>query len=323
MPFIMPNALPKLAAGTLAAVVLTAAMTPVAAASSASNPAGAYISSVSASGNGCPPGTWEAAISPDGKAFTITFSSYETVVEPGVDASNRECTLSLNVHTPPGSSLSTLKLSYQGYALMDQAGMTATQSASYNFRGAPVPAQSDRSPIPGPHDNAYVFSDRILLRDNVTSAQGATRALTAETSLVLTNNPARTGSGFFSTSSVDGTLQNGPGCTIDRRTATSGQSIIGTSGADVICGSRFADSIAALGGDDVILSFAGNDRVTAGDGNDTVFGGDGADTISGDAGNDTLNGEAGNDRILGGPGTDTADGGPGTDSCLAETTTSC
>ncbi|MEU4510896.1 DUF4360 domain-containing protein [Nonomuraea wenchangensis] len=323
MPFIVRNTLPRLAAGTLAAALTASAVTPAVAAPSASNPAEAYISSVSANGDGCPPGTWEAAISPDGKTFTVTFSSYETLVEPGVDASSRECTLSLNVHTPPGSSLSALKLSYQGYALMDQAGMSARQSASYDFRGVPVPAQSDRSPISGPHDDSYLFTDRILLRDKVLSAQGATRALNVDTGLVLTNNPAETGSGFFSTTSIDGTLQNGPGCTIDRRTAVKGQSIIGTSGADVICGSQFADRIAALGGDDVILSFAGNDRVTAGDGNDIVFGGDGADDISGDAGNDTLNGEAGNDRILGGPGTDTANGGPGTDSCVAETTTSC
>ncbi|MEU8355766.1 DUF4360 domain-containing protein [Nonomuraea sp. NPDC048882] len=323
MPFIMRNTLPKLAARTLAAAVLTAVvMTPAVAASSAPNPAEAYISSVSANGNGCPPGTWEAAISPDGKSFTVTFSSYETLIEPGTDASNKECTLSLNVHTPPGTSLSTAEFSYQGYALMDQAGMSATQSANYNFRGAPVPAQSVRSQISGPHDDAYVFSDRILLHD-VASAQGATRALNGVTSLVLTNNPAETGSGYFNTSSVDGTLQNGPGCTIDRRTATSGQTIVGTSGADVICGSPFADRIAALGGNDVILSFAGNDRVSAGSGNDTVFGGNDNDDISGDDGNDTLDGEAGNDRILGGPGTDTANGGPGTDSCIAETTTSC
>ncbi|MEV4159797.1 DUF4360 domain-containing protein [Nonomuraea dietziae] len=324
MPFIMRNTLPKLAAGTFAAAVLTSAvMTPAVATSSVPNPAEAYISSVSASGTGCPPGTWEAAISPDGKAFTVTFSSYETFVEPGDAASDKACTLSLNVHTPPGTSLSTVEFSYQGYALMDQAGMSATQSASYDFRGAPVPAQSVRSQLSGPHDGPYLFSDRILLHDNVASAQGATRALNAETRLVLTNNPAETGSGYFNTSSVDGTIQDGPGCTIDRRTATSGQSIIGTSGADVICGSPFADGITALGGDDIILPFAGNDRVAAGAGNDTVFGGDGADDISGDAGNDTLDGEAGNDRILGGTGTDTANGGPGTDSCIAETTTSC
>lgn len=325
MPFIMRKTLPKLAAGTFDAdAVLTAAvMTPAVAASSAPNPAEAYISSVSANGNGCLPGTWEAAISPDGKAFTVTFSAYETLIEPGDDTSAKECTLLLNVHTPPGTSISTVEFSYQGYALMDQAGMSATQSASYDFHGAPVPAQSVRSQLSGPHDDAYLFSDRILLHDNVASAQGATRALNGATSLVLTNNPAETGSGFFNTTSVDGTIQDGPGCTIDRRTATSGQAIIGTSGADVICGSPFADRITALGGDDVILPFAGNDQVAAGAGNDTVFGGNGADDISGDAGNYTIDGEAGNDRILGGPGTDTANGGPGTDSCLAETTTSC
>lgn len=286
------------------------------------NPAEAYFASITANGSGCPAGTWDASISPDGKSFTVTFSAYETLVEPGGDESAKECTLSLNVHTPPGASLSTAEFSYQGYALMDQAGMSASQNASYDFRGVPVPAQSDRTQLSGPFDDSYSFSDQFLLHDNVGSQQGANRVLNVQTSLVLTNNPAQTGSGYLNTSSVDGTIE-AETCTIDRRNATSGQSIIGTSGADVICGSQFADSIAALGGNDTVFGFGGNDQISAGAGNDTVFGGDGADRISGDAGNDTLYGEAGNDQLFGGAGTDTADGGPGTDSCVAETSTSC
>ena len=41
------------------------------------NPSGAYVARVSANGTGCPAGTWDGAISPDGKTFTVTFSSYE------------------------------------------------------------------------------------------------------------------------------------------------------------------------------------------------------------------------------------------------------
>jgi hypothetical protein len=173
----------------------------------APNPAEPYFTSVSANGSGCPPGTWEAAISPDGKAFTVTFSSYEAVLNPGEDRSVKECTLSLNVHTPPRISLSTADFHYQGYAIMDKAGMRASQNASYRFRGVPVLAQSNRSQLSGPFDNSYVSSDRLFLLDNVVSQQGANRALSGQTRLVLTNNSARTGSAYLNTTSVDGTIK--------------------------------------------------------------------------------------------------------------------
>src|SRR5262245_48216078 len=47
------------------------------------NPSGAYFANVTANGSGCPAGTWTADISPDGKAFTVAFSAYEAIVNPG------------------------------------------------------------------------------------------------------------------------------------------------------------------------------------------------------------------------------------------------
>jgi uncharacterized repeat protein (TIGR01451 family) len=98
---------------------------------------------------------------------------------------------------------------------------------------------------------------------------------------------------------------NTPTCTIDRRTATSPQSIVGTNGNDVICGSPYGDSITALAGNDTIFGLGGNDSIQGGEGNDRIFGGDGDDTITGP------------------PGTDAANGGAGYDRCTAQTNTNC
>ncbi|MGH8896868.1 MAG: thrombospondin type 3 repeat-containing protein, partial [Egibacteraceae bacterium] len=124
-----------------------------------------------------------------------------------------------------------------------------------------------------------------------------------------------------------------PACTIDRRGATSPQSITGTPGADVICGSRFADAIKPLAGDDIVFGLGGNDAIDDSAGNDALIGGDGNDAIKaglgndilagnagndaldGGAGDDTLLGGAGNDGLLGGTGADALDGGPGVDAC--------
>lgn len=74
-----------------------------------------------------------------------------------------------------------------------------------------------------------------------------------------------------------------------------GQTIIGTTGTDLLRGSTFADTI------------------DGGAGNDTITGGAGDDIIMGGAGNDRINAGAGNDRIHGGTGSDTIHGGAGAD----------
>jgi hypothetical protein len=165
------------------------------------NPSGAYFAKVSANGTGCPAGTWDASISGDGKAFTVTFSAYEAIVEPGAALSIKDCTIGLDLRT-----FSVSKFHYQGYALLDKRGMTARQTAKYYFQGNPVPARELRSDMNGPYDRSYVFSDTIGVSDLVWSACGESRRLNAQTRLVLRNNSAKTGSGYLNTSSVDGTV---------------------------------------------------------------------------------------------------------------------
>jgi hypothetical protein len=171
------------------------------------NPSGAYFASVTANGSGCPAGSWEAGISDDGQAFTVTFSGYEAVVEPGAAFSIKDCALAIDLKTPEGFSFSVSSFHYQGYAILDQPGMTAKQTAKYYFMGNPVPARELRSDMNGPYDSSYVFSDQIGVADLVWSPCGATRRLNAQTRLVLQNNAQKTGSGYLNTTSVDGEVK--------------------------------------------------------------------------------------------------------------------
>ncbi|MBD0322684.1 MAG: hypothetical protein ICV72_04750 [Aldersonia sp.] len=89
---------------------------------------------------------------------------------------------------------------------------------------------------------------------------------------------------------------------------TTGGTITGTTGADVIVGSDFDETIRGGGGNDKICGRAGRD---------VLEGGFGADTMSGDWDGDTLRGGAGNDRLVAnGPfqsGPDVLHGGAGDD----------
>lgn len=87
--------------------------------------------------------------------------------------------------------------------------------------------------------------------------------------------------------------------------ANTGETDIGSSGADAITGGT---------GDDAIVGMAGNDTLHGGDGADQLRGGDGNDALYGDAGNDVLWGNAGADTLSGGTGNDTLSGGDGADS---------
>lgn len=79
---------------------------------------------------------------------------------------------------------------------------------------------------------------------------------------------------------------------------------LGSSGDDVLSGTRFRDRLEAMRGDDKILGYAGNDR---------LIGGHGQDTLKGHSGSDRLLGGNQNDKILGGSGDDVIRGGRGRD----------
>ena len=91
--------------------------------------------------------------------------------------------------------------------------------------------------------------------------------------------------------------------------------IVGSTGNDVLQGTKRNDVICGLTGNDKITGLAGNDVLDGGPGNDTLNGGLGNDQLIGLAGFDNLLGSEGNDSLVGGPGNDFFDGGKGLNSC--------
>jgi hypothetical protein len=89
--------------------------------------------------------------------------------------------------------------------------------------------------------------------------------------------------------------------------------LVGTSGDDVICGLGGNDTIVGGKGDDIIRGGAGRDQVNGGGGDDVLSGGAGRDSLLGGSGNDAIGGDAGRDNLSGGNGDDALNGGTGID----------
>lgn len=94
--------------------------------------------------------------------------------------------------------------------------------------------------------------------------------------------------------------------------------LIGTSGRDVIYAFRNRDTVRGAGGSDELYGDPGRDMVVGGTGNDEIDGGSGADRLYGGGGIDDIYGGFQNDVIVGGPGPDTLYGGNGNDTIDAK-----
>jgi len=125
-----------------------------------------------------------------------------------------------------------------------------------------------------------------------TNADARSVGVTSATvkTIVVSGNQANTISSTSSTAltNVDASGVTG-NVTFAGTVSTSGASITGGQGNDVMTGGAGAD---------VITGGAGNDSLTGGAGADTISGGDGIDTITGGLGADQMTGGAGADRFV-------------------------
>ena len=169
------------------------------------HPQGAYEAGVRASGSGCPDGTWDAALSPDGETFTVRFAAYEATVSPGVANDIKDCTLEISLGSREGIQYAMSSFYYQGYVFLEKEGMKAQHSARYHFANLRE-NDADRDEVSGPFDDSYLFSDTIAPPRREWTRCRRNDTLRIKTRLVLRNDPRKTGEGYMSTSTLDGTL---------------------------------------------------------------------------------------------------------------------
>ncbi|WP_065343436.1 calcium-binding protein [Acinetobacter gyllenbergii] len=89
--------------------------------------------------------------------------------------------------------------------------------------------------------------------------------------------------------------------------------LYGSDGDDHLDGGADDDQLYAGNGNDVLIGGSGNDLLHAGDGSDQLYGGTGDDVLNGGADNDLLDGGDGFDQLNGGTGDDILVGGTGDD----------
>lgn len=168
---------------------------------------------ITANGTGCPPlpddqSSWQASISPDGQAFTVTFSQYEAAVDSSTPRIIvKDCTLGITVRVPNGFTYAVSSFDYGGYVFLDSANMRATQKAEYDFQGDQVRSARGDTTMWGPQDKDYVLHDEIATASLVWAPCGASRNLNVKTLLTLMNNAAKTGNGYINTSVIDGQVK--------------------------------------------------------------------------------------------------------------------
>ncbi|MFJ9774344.1 DUF4360 domain-containing protein [Kitasatospora sp. NPDC101157] len=165
------------------------------------------IDSVTANGTGCPTGTSAVAVSPDGTAFTVTYSNYIAQIGPGTSPADarKDCQLSLRVHAPGGYTYAVVSAGYSGFASL-AAGASATQRAGYRFQGDPRTTTSNHH-FKGPFDNNWRTTDTVPVAALVFAPCGEERSLDITTELQIdrgTSSPSATS--FMEMDSTDGRI---------------------------------------------------------------------------------------------------------------------
>ena len=104
------------------------------------------IDIVTVNGSGCRMGTAAVAVSPDNKAFTVTYSEYLAQVGPQARPTDfrKNCQLNLKVNVPGGFTYGIAQADYRGFADL-QRGAKGTSKASYYFQGMSDTDQRSKS----------------------------------------------------------------------------------------------------------------------------------------------------------------------------------
>ncbi|KAH8162080.1 hypothetical protein CIB48_g6183 [Xylaria polymorpha] len=154
---------------------------PGAGSGTAPDPSTIQISSVSASGNGCPQGSFSTELSPD----------RQTYIGPGTQVADRtkNCQLHLNLVYPGGFQYAVVESTYHGYAQLEK-GVTGTFYSTYYFSQSPADTTTTTTSISGggiwEFGDVYTKQDQVPTASIIWSPCGATGILNVNNRIALT-----------------------------------------------------------------------------------------------------------------------------------------
>lgn len=167
------------------------------------------VRDITYNGSGCPLGTVAENISPDNKAFTLTFSEFVAEAGPGISTSfgRRNCQLTIDLNVPQGWQFSLGSFDYRGYVFLDEY-VQAVHATSYYFQGSGFTGRFSRT-MDGELDLDYTYSDLIPIESLVWSSCSASRALNVNASIRVTNTDKANfpnAVGLITNDSIDGLI---------------------------------------------------------------------------------------------------------------------
>ncbi|WP_229694351.1 DUF4360 domain-containing protein [Lentzea pudingi] len=165
------------------------------------------IDLVTVNGSGCPIGTTAVALSPDNKAFTVTYSDYLAQVGVGAKPTDfrKNCQLNLIIHVPQGFTYAIAQADYRGFAHLEP-GATAMERASYYFQGMSQTPATTRA-LRGPLSDNWQSTDHVDVTQLVYAPCGEERNININTELRVnagTSDPSTTS--FVTMDSTDGSI---------------------------------------------------------------------------------------------------------------------
>jgi len=156
-------------------------------------------------GDGCDPNSVAIDVSPDRKAFTMSFSNYlaEVRATTGPENVKKVCNAVLQVTSEPGWSFSIARFDIRGFAMVEP-GAVVRQRAAFAFDG--VLADVDALRIAGPYNDNFILSTDLTLsnRNPWSPCEKKNHRLSIRTGLVVKAKPGS--GGFIAADSIDGEL---------------------------------------------------------------------------------------------------------------------
>lgn len=153
------------------------------------DPNSVYFQAPAIAGSGCPAGSTDFAITPDGQTLTILFDAF--TASPG----NLTCNIAIPVHVPNGFQVSLMTADYRGF-IQGQAELRR----SYFFAGDTGPSLA--TPLSSSSGKEYTQRDNLLTMSDTIARCGQDVNLRINSRIRTVNN-----SSSISVDSLD--LNNG------------------------------------------------------------------------------------------------------------------
>ncbi|WII73850.1 DUF4360 domain-containing protein [Bdellovibrio sp. 22V] len=101
----------------------------------AQTPPGVRVQDIQAVGSGCPIGSYNATISPDGQAFSLLLDNFIAESTMHRPIARLNCELRVRFYVPRGWTFAVVSADYRGFAYAE-AGTMVTHQALYSFDGS-------------------------------------------------------------------------------------------------------------------------------------------------------------------------------------------